>query len=200
MAADFPTNLWIRDPVIDGRPYPGGALNRAMALLSQGRDEITAIETKLGTVVRGTAASLAARLAMHHAPSGLRRGQVRALRGPNTVGGAKSSIENWWTGSATYIQADSVAATTLTTTITFPTAYFAGQPPQYIIAKFWDNALNSVSGLAGSCQVLYDSITVTQFQVKTRRQLTTGLWEDLGARGAFDTGRIAYIAIGGAPS
>lgn len=198
MAADFPTNLWIRDPVIDGRPYAGGALNRAVALLAQCRDEITAIETKLGTNPHGSAASLAARLAVHHAPSGLRRGQVRALRGPNAVGAARSNIENWWTGSATYVQIDSVSSTSTTTTITFPSAYFAGNPPLYVVAKFWDNALTSTSGLTGYCQVLYDSITTTQFQVVTKRIKTDGTWENAGTSGvAF---RISYIAVGGAPA
>jgi len=197
MAADFPTNLWIREPVIDGRVVPGGGLTRAMALLSQARDEITAIETKLGTNVHGTATDLAARLAVHHSPSGIRRGNVRALRGPNTVGGAKATIEDWWIGGTTYIQAGLTSFnTTGIQTAFFPSAYFAGNPPQYIIAKFAEPA--TVTNFCGSVQVLYDSITVSQFQLYAKKMKAGGLWQDAGTGGV--TYDVHWLAFGGAPA
>lgn len=197
MSADFPTNLWIREPVIDGRPIVGGGLNRAMTLLAQARDEITAIETKLGTNVHGSAASLAARLAVHHSPSGLRRGNVYSLRGPNTVGGAKASVENWWIGGTTYIQAGvSSFNTTGIQTAFFPGAYFAANPPQYVIAKFSEPG--SVTNFPGSVQVLYDSITITQFQLYAKKMKAGGAWQDAGTGGI--TYEVNWIALGGAPA
>lgn len=198
MAADFPSALWLREPVIDGRPYPGGALNRAMALLSQARDEITAIETKLGTNVHGSAASLAARLAVHHSPSGIRRGNVRALRGPNTVGGAKASVEDWWIGGTTYIQAGvSSFNTTGIQTATFPNSYFAGNPPQYVIAKFGARG-SAGPDVVGSVQVVYDTITVTTFQFYAKKMTTAGAWQDAGTGGI--TYEVNWLAFGGAPA
>lgn len=194
MSADFPSKLWVRDPVVDGRPLSGGALNRAIALLAQCRDEVAAIETALGTNVHGSAASLAARLNVHHSPSGLRRGFVYALRGPNPVGAAKGNAENWWQGGNTYIQVGSNASTTTVTTITFPTAYFAGNPPSYVIAKYHNQNL---TGLIGSVQVLYDSITTTQFQTTAKQIKSDGTWQ---AAGSGESYKINWIAFGGAPA
>lgn|SRR5678815_257759 len=195
MSADFPTNLWIREPVIDGRTVPGGGLTRAMALLSQARDEITAIETKLGTDIRGTAASLAARLAVHHSQSGIRRGNVYSLRGPNVVGGAKASAENWWQGGTVYIQVGQNFFSGVTTgTITYPTAYFAGNPPQYVICKYFNS---TGSGKVGSVQAIYDTITVTTFQFVCKQIVSGGTWQNAGAGEDYD---VNWIAFGGAPA
>jgi hypothetical protein len=198
--SDFPTSIWMREPVIDGRPYPGGALNRAMALLSQARDEITAIETKLGTNVHGSAASLATRLAVHHSPSGIRRGNVYSLRGPNSVGGARATVEDWWLGGSTYMQVGQNAFHLTTTgTITFPSAYFAGNPPQYVICKYMtqDSGIGSTLGKVGSAQALYDSITVTQFQFVAKQIISGGTWQNAGSG---DDYTINWIALGGAPA
>jgi hypothetical protein len=186
--ADFPTNLWIRDPVISGRPYPGGALTRAMQLLGQCRDEITAIETKLGTDVAGTAATLAAFLDMRHAPSGLRRGKAHLLRQPNTSPGIYKTAKGWFEGFDTYIQVGRTGTLTAAqNTITFSTAYSVA--PVYVIAQY----MNASTAVMGDVQVLHDQTTTTTFKVYGK-QFSGASWVDATANW-----RCQFIALGGSP-
>ena len=68
----FPSNLWIREPVVDGYT----ALDTAMGLLDQGRTEIAGIQTELGTSPSTDAFNtLAERLDIRLSPSGLPQGR-----------------------------------------------------------------------------------------------------------------------------
>lgn len=174
-----------------------GTLNRAVELLAQCRAEITAIETALGTNVHGSAASLAARLAVRHSQTGLRRGRLHMLRGPNAVGGSKSSASKWFQGGTVYLQGHLDGPFVATpATITYPSAYFAGAAPKYVIAKYVDGTLGSLF-YGGSVQVLYDQITVTQFKVACKQRDGTGAWVSGGSVNGY---YVAWLAFGGAPA
>ena len=187
--ADFPNNIWVRDPVIAGRPRKGGALTRAMQLLGQCRDEITAIETKLGTSIAASASTLASRLDMRHAPSGLRRGKLHLLRQPNASVGIYNGVEGWFEGFDTYVQFGRTGTLTAAqNTITFAKSYSVA--PTYIMAQY----MNASTAVMGDVQVLYDQTTTTTFKIYGK-QFSGSSWVD-----ATSNWRCLYMAWGGTPS
>lgn len=152
--ADFPGNIWIRDPVIEGRPLKGGALNRAMALLKQCRDEITAIETALGTDPAGTAATVLARLAVRHSKSGIPRGRLYSVG--NGTG--------WFTHGGLNVQIGITGAISGSTiVVTYPQAYTVA--PSGILSRY---VVHETDLLCGECQTESDQITTTSFRLMLR--------------------------------
>jgi len=195
MVADFSGEFWIREPVIDGKTK----LNRAMELLGQCRDEITAIETVLGTGLKGSSADLATRLATRISPSGILRGQVYALRGPNADPTSLFSLAKWRTGGNTYVQfGQSALISDALETITFTRAYFTGLPPAIVIAQYGSTA-NSGHPL-GDIQVARDQITITNFKVRSFHFFGAGGSASWAVADTSTSFRCTWIALGGFPS
>lgn len=183
MAADFPARIWIREPAIEGRPLKGGALNRAMALLAQAGDEITAIETTLGTDPAGSATDLLSRLGIRHARSGLRRGALRMIGDPNA---------GWFDFNGQVVQIGKSSASLFhgTETISFGTAYSVA--PSVVLVR---PIAKSTNTRCGNVELKSGSITTTGFQVLLKMWSSTSTWVD--PNGALDNMGVIYMAIGG---
>lgn len=179
--ADFPTDIWLRDPIISGKVLSGGGLNRGMALLKQARDEITAIETALGTDPAGSATDLVTRLAKRLSPSGIPRGRVY---------GMFSGGKGWFSHAGFNIQFGySGPFTAAKNTITYPTAYSSALlKPTHILVKF----VAPAAGRCGDCQLLYDTIGQTTFKVYGREWSTGHAWVD-----AVSNWYCHWVAVGG---
>lgn len=191
---DFSADFWIREPVIDGET----ALNRAMALLDQCRDEIEAIETALGTDPAGNQTDLLTRLSKRVSKSGILRGAVHAYRGPNNDPTSLFSVTNWRQGGSTYVQFGidglfSVASPS----VTFGRSYFSALGPNIVIAQ-WVNRDLTINPL-GDIQVHRDTIDETGFECDAFQFTDAGglgTWAAAGSANFY----IGYIALGGFPS
>ena len=191
--ADYPTNLWIRDPVVDGRPYPGGALNRAIALLVQARDEVTAIETELGTNPAGTsgdkAADVAARIAKRGSKSGLMRGRIISALASNASPGTPNDADGWWNDSDSDRCQFGFAGpfTSSPQTISYGRAYTIA--PNFVLAFY-------VAGVGqdrvGQLQPVIDKVFTTTFKVRAREITAAGGWVDAVSQWA-----VCWLACGG---
>lgn len=181
MAADYPANLWIRDPVLEGRKLRGGGLNRAMELLGQCRDEVTAVETALGTDPAGSATNLLSRLAIRHARSGLPRGRVQAVVDPNA---------GWFNVAGLNVQIGiSGALSTEDATITFASGYTIA--PSMILVRY---VMHATDKLLGETQLKPGSVTTTDFHTLTRNFSSTDVW---GSPSITKRYHVIYMAIGG---
>lgn len=193
--ADFSAQFWIRDPVIDGQT----SLTRAMELLGQCRDEIAAIEAALGTVPKGSSADVAARLSTRLSRSGILRGHVHAIRGPNADPTTLFSASGWRTGGNTYVQfGQSALVSAGLSTITFTRAYFTSLPPAIVVAHYGSTA--NTGHPLGDVQVARDQITITDFKVRTYHFFGSGgsgTWAVADTSTSF---RVTWVALGGFPS
>jgi hypothetical protein len=181
MAADFPSNIWIRDPIIEGRKIKGGGLNRGMELLAQARDEITAIETALGTDPAGSVTNLLTRLAVRHARSGLPRGKVQAVPEPSA---------GWFSVNGLNYQFGITGVVgTSVVTIFYPTSYTVA--PSIIVANYVAHATDL---FVGESQVVKSSIGTSSFQVQSQNFNSTNVW---GAPTLSNRCYIHWVAIGG---
>jgi hypothetical protein len=179
--ANFPSNIWIRDPIIEGRKIKGGGLNRGMELLVQARDEITAIETALGTDPAGSVTNLMTRLAVRHARSGLPRGKIQISNEPNS---------GWFNVSGFNVQIGITGALQQhDNTITFATAYSVA--PSFVVARYVGHASDK---LCGQCCVKKGSITTTDFHVLTKNFNTSDAWGNPTSSSRF---YVIYAAFGG---
>jgi hypothetical protein len=74
--ADFPNYVYLRRPLEDAELVLGGGLNAAIDRLQEIREEVVAIETQLGTALKASSSSLAARLSQRLSKNGVPRGQL----------------------------------------------------------------------------------------------------------------------------
>lgn len=180
--ADYPTNLWIRDPVLEGKKIKGGGLNRAMELLGQARDEITAIETALGTDPAGSVATLLARLDVRHAKCGIPRGRVLYQPDPNA---------GWFDVLGTNVQIGvSGAVNSADFLVSFATSYT--HAPSIIVAAF---VLHESDLVLGEAQLKAGSLDTGGFHVLGKVFNAANAWVDPGASPLRY--RVIYMAIGG---
>lgn len=198
--ADYASYLYLRKPLIEGRRYKAGGLNETLRQLAQLREEVTAVETALGTNPQGSAASVAARLDVRHAKCGLRRGQVFQARSANRVTNSGYDVMLWFDGGDRYVQWGLAGPYTTTgvKTITYPKAYFSTLRPDLILAAFVSSSSDANKEKCGDVQVIYDQITDTTFKVQGRGYT--------GAAGAATWGDATngwyalWVAYGGFPS
>ena len=188
----FSGELWIPNPIIDGRT----TLTEAMQELEQGRRELQQIETILGAMVAGsTFSTLKALLDVKLSPSGIRRGQVFMARGPNPSPSAASSVAGWDNSGNVYVQfgEDGVFSGNNRETITFPNAYLTGAIPSYIIAQY--NPLSTASNGLGDVQVYHDTITPADFEFSARHYASGG--SGSLASPPSQNYRVLWMAFGG---
>lgn len=187
--------IWIRNPVKDGEVITGGGLNEAMRVLDQARKEVQAIENVLGLGLKGSAASLAARLAQRVSPSGIGRGQCIMLRTHNTTPGTYNQITNWYVQGASYVQfgKEDVGTGQLSVTITYPKSYFSSNPPTGIICCFADRSAGTQR--VGQVQLDVTSIGLTTFRVLFRQFDGANAWTSTSTLIS-----ILWAAFGGFPS
>lgn len=194
--ATFPSNVWVRKPVIDGYT----SLDDAMALLGQGRDEVAAIQTELGTDPSTNAYNtLAERLKTRLSRSGNPRGRVHPARRVNTDGDMATPefepISGWWekepgTQPLYVFPGISVGFTTVNNTVTWEGSFVYDIRPRLVIAKY---VSQSSSPRVGTVTV--SSLGRTGFDTRTQ-----AYQNDLATWGNPDRlFWIVYFAVGGRP-
>lgn len=178
-------HLWLREPAIDGQT----ALNECLRRTDDARKNVQAIETALGTVIRGSAANLVTRLSYRLSKSGIGRGQCYPLRPPNTVAGTLIGVKDWFERSPVNYQFGqvSVALGVGTTTVTYPSAYAVA--PNIIIAGF---VADDTAKRCGQVQIVHDLITTTTFTVVAKAFWAGGTWREPDF--AY---KVLFVAIGG---
>jgi hypothetical protein len=183
--ADFPANIWLRSPVIGGRAFAEGELTRATALLAQARAEVAAIETALGTLPKGSAADLAARLAVRHSKSGIPRGRLWA-----STGGPALGPIGWYTRGAQRVQIGlSGPYQAAAQTINWPTAYTVA--PSAVLVNY---VCHGTDKLLGTVQADPSTFSTTQFKIVAQNFSTTNVW---GAPSVTARFYVIWLAIGG---
>jgi hypothetical protein len=151
--ADFPTNVFLRPPLLEGRDVVDGGLNAAMRRLGHLRDEVEAIESALGTGLKGSASSLVERLGKRLSATGIPRGQLYCVDFQHGI----------WSPEILYVQlfqASLSSGASTTRTWTFGTPYKSGRLPTHFvgIARQVAGTTNAASymGVVG-----FDSSTLT---------------------------------------
>jgi len=184
--------IWIRDPILDGDVSNG--VDNAMELLDQARKEVQAVQNMFGTDPAGTRTTLKDRLAYRVSPSGIRRGGVVSLRGPNATVGSGSTVHDWYEGGSIYWQLFRFQAATAglgLVTATYNRSYFTSLEPDLVIVQM-DRAGNE---LLGSVQIQPSTITVNSFKFTARTFDSNRNWGAPGGRPFY-----TCLAVGGFPS
>lgn len=177
--ADYPSSIYLRPPLFDGDAVEGGGLNAAVRRLDEVRDEVVAIETELGALLKGDSASLSARLATRLARNGIPRGQMFfAPSGP------------WYDGTTwmAFGKTTRAASNNSFDLINFGFSYLSADPPKIVLTSA--KSAHATDKCAWAL---------------TGRILTTGFYTSMARRNAagstlleqFD---IHWWAIGGTPA
>ena len=183
--ADYPANIWLRSPVLGGRKFAEGELTRATTLLAQARAEIAAVETALGTLPKGSAASLAARLAVRHSPSGIPRGRVWS-----STGGPNAGPFGWYTRGAQRVQIGIAGPfQTSPQVISYTTSYSVN--PQAVLVGYVCHATDKLLGYA---QIDTSLFTSSQFKVIVQNFSTANAWGTPSVTARY---HIVWLAFGG---
>lgn len=169
--ADFPNHIYLRKPLEDGELVLGGGLNTAIDRLQEIRDEIVAAETALGTLVKGSAASLVERLSHRISRNGVPRGQLvfapqglwydgtlwlQLGRTTISAGSSAFQFQNWTKNYITADVPDLVVTSAKANSTPNPAAWVS--VGRIIATGFWASFQQRSRGYTGS-STLIDDIT-----------------------------------------